>query len=74
VTPDRPIFNGVEVFSATMPVERARLGERVTEWIRIHARCEIAEIEVVQSSDAFFHCVSIIVFYRELLQHRDVVA
>jgi hypothetical protein len=58
-------FNGVQVFSATMLADRARLGERVTEWVRLHPSYEIVDIVVTQSSDAAFHCVAISVFYRD---------
>jgi hypothetical protein len=58
-------FNGLKVFSATIAPERARLGERITEWIQTHPRCELTEIVVTQSSDAAFHCVAITVFFRE---------
>lgn len=69
-----PRFNGVKTFSATMPIERARLGERVTEWITTHARCKVVEIQVTQSSDASFHCFAITVFYREELARRRDLA
>lgn len=36
-------FNGVKVFSATMVADRQVLGEKVTEWIRAHPACEIAD-------------------------------
>jgi hypothetical protein len=58
-------FNGVQVFSATLMADRARLGERVTEWMDAHRWCEIADVVVTQSSDAAFHCVAFSVFYWE---------
>jgi hypothetical protein len=58
-------FNGLKVFSATMAPDRARLGERITEWIQTHPHCELTELVVTQSSDAAFHCLAITVFFRE---------
>jgi hypothetical protein len=58
-------FNGVKVFSATMVGERERLGERVTEWMRLRGDAETCEVVVTQSSDQAFHCVAITVFYWE---------
>ncbi|HSK01959.1 MAG TPA: hypothetical protein VK932_11985 [Kofleriaceae bacterium] len=58
-------FDGVKVFSATMAPDRGRLGERITEWIQAHPDCELTEIVVTQSSDAAFHCLAFIVFFRE---------
>jgi hypothetical protein len=58
-------FNGVKVFSATKAKERDELGETVTRWIRSNADCEIVDRVVTQSSDDEFHCLSIIIFYRQ---------
>ena len=58
-------FNSVKVFSATIVADRARLGERVTDWIQSHPHCELTEMVVTQSSDSAFHCLAIIVFFRE---------
>ncbi len=60
-------FNGVKVFSATMAQDRESLGERVTGWLERHPDLEIQEIETKQSSDNAFHCISILVFYRDPL-------
>ena len=62
-------FNGVKVFCATMVAQRQTLGEAVTAWLE-DARArrpgfQIVNIEVRQSSDQAFHCISIIVFYNE---------
>jgi hypothetical protein len=56
-------FNSVKVFSATMFADRAQLGEKVTAWIADHPRAEVKEMVVTQSSDASFHCVTIVMFY-----------
>jgi hypothetical protein len=59
------LFNGVKVFSATKAREREELGETVTRWIRSNADIEIVDRVVTQSSDDEFHCLSIILFYRQ---------
>lgn len=56
-------FMGVKVFSATLFAARERLGEDVTAWIAAHPEYAIDDIEVRQSSDAGYHCLSITVFY-----------
>lgn len=58
-------FNGVKVFSATMVRDRNELGEKVTEWIRAHPKCDIVDYKVTQSSDSEFHCITISLFYNE---------
>jgi len=56
-------FNGVRVFSATMHMDRAVLGEKVTEWLAAHPTYEIADMIVTQSSDHAFHCITITAWY-----------
>lgn len=58
-------FNGVKVFSATMVAVREHLGEKVTDWMRDHPRCEVRDAYVTQSSDEAFHCIAITLFYWE---------
>lgn len=58
-------FDGVKVFSATMLADRARLGERVTDWIAAHPQASVVDLVVTQSSDAEFHCIAISLFYWE---------
>jgi|LNFM01.1.fsa_nt_gb hypothetical protein len=59
-------FDAVKVFSATVAGDRERLGERLTEWIRAQPRpIVVVDRAVVQSSDDRFHCISIVLFYRE---------
>lgn len=58
-------FDGLQVFSATMHHERAVLGEKITDWLTANRpNVDIVDIEVFQSSDSSFHCVTIIVFYK----------
>ncbi len=61
-------FNGVRVFSATMVAKRQTLGEEVTRWLeesQARPGFEIVDIVVRQSSDATFHCFSLVLFFRE---------
>lgn len=62
-------FHGVRVFCATMIQQRQALGEQVTAWIAAARRdrpgFEIVDVVMRQSSDAAFHCVSCVVFFRE---------
>jgi hypothetical protein len=51
-----------KVFSTTMVVDRQKLGEKITEWIRAN-RAMVERIEIVQSSDDAFHCVSVVAFW-----------
>ena len=64
-SPDKNVFNGVKIFSATMAQERERLGEKVTDWLAHHPRARIVDKIVTQSSDEAFHCVAITLFYWE---------
>ncbi len=58
-------FTGVKVFSATKAREREELGETVTRWLRSNAGLEIVDRVVTQSSDDEFHCLTIVLFYRD---------
>src|SRR5512146_816683 len=58
-------FTGVKVFSATKAKEREELGETVTRWLRSNADLEIVDRVVTQSSDDEFHCLSIVLFYKQ---------
>ncbi|HET6412435.1 MAG TPA: hypothetical protein VFG53_10270 [Anaeromyxobacter sp.] len=57
-------FTGVKVFSATKAREREELGETVTRWMRSND-VEIVDRVVTQSSDDEFHCLTIVLFYRQ---------
>ena len=63
--PVRMRFTGVKVFSATKAKEREELGETITRWLRSNADLEIVDRVVSQSSDNEFHCLSIVVFFRQ---------
>jgi hypothetical protein len=58
-------FTGVKVFSATKAKEREELGETVTRWLRANPQVEVVDRVVSQSSDDEFHCLSIVLFYRQ---------
>lgn len=58
-------FTGVKVFSATKAKEREELGETVTRWLRANPDLEIVDRVVTQSSDAEFHCLTFVLFYRQ---------
>jgi hypothetical protein len=58
-------FTGVKVFSATKAREREELGETITRWLRANADLEVLDKVVSQSSDDEFHCLSIVLFYRQ---------
>ena len=58
-------FTMVKVFSATMARERAKLGEDITLWLVDHKQLEVVNTVVKQSSDAEYHCLSIILFLRK---------
>lgn len=58
-------FTGVKVFSATKAREREELGESITRWLRSNSDLEVVDRVVRQSSDNEFHCLTILLFYRE---------
>ena len=58
-------FTGVRVFSATKAKEREELGETVTRWLRSNPEIEVVDRVVSQSSDDEFHCLTIVLFYRQ---------
>jgi hypothetical protein len=61
----RVSFTGVKVFSATKAKEREELGETVTRWLRANPGLQVVDRVVTQSSDDEFHCLTIILFYRQ---------
>jgi hypothetical protein len=54
---------GVRVFSATKARDREVLGDVITAWLQAHPERRVFDRIVVQSSDASFHCVTIVLFY-----------
>lgn len=60
-------YTGVEIFSATKHTDRDALGARVTQWLRERkGSIELVDTVSHQSSDASFHCVSILVYFKHV--------
>lgn len=56
-------YTQVKVFSATKARDRETLGEEVTRWLSTMPKhLEVVDSRVLQSSDAEFHCISIVLF------------
>lgn len=55
-------FQVVKVFSATRVRDRKALGERITAYVREHTELEVVDKVVRQSSDAEFHCFTVVLF------------
>lgn len=53
-------INMVKVFSVTKAREREELGARVSAWIADNPGVQIVRTIVAQTSDARFHCLSMI--------------
>lgn len=60
-------YGSVEVFSATKAKDRKHLGEVVTTFLRDNRDLEVVGKEVRLSSDRSFHCLTIVLFFREAL-------
>ena len=58
-------MKAVKVFTATKAREREGLGERITEWLRQSPPSEITDVQVTQSSDDEFHCLTISFLFEE---------
>ncbi len=56
------VFTGVRIFSSS--TDRDGVGDRVTAWLLANPAFRVSEVVGRQSSDAAFHCLTIIVFYR----------
>lgn len=57
-------FDGMEIFSGSKHTERKEMGASVTAWRRNNPDVSIVEVRTLQSSDSEFHCVTIIIFYK----------
>lgn len=58
-------MKGVKVFTATKAKEREGIGDRITEWLRQNPPREITDVQVTQSSDEEFHCLTITILFEE---------
>lgn len=56
-------YDTVRVFSCTKAREREVLGERVSDWLR-SSGAQLVGVEVRQSSDEQYHCMSVVLFCR----------
>ncbi|HEX9400615.1 MAG TPA: hypothetical protein VF912_10945 [Anaeromyxobacter sp.] len=61
-------FDGLKVFTTTLARDREAMGEAIGRWITEHPELEVVDREVRLSSDSEFHCLSIVVFYRDRVQ------
>jgi hypothetical protein len=52
----------VKVFTATRAADREALGGKLTSWLDAHPELKVFKALVRQSSDASFHCLSIVLF------------
>ena len=58
----------VKVFSATKARDRDAVGERITAWLAQRPGIEVLSAVVRLSSDAEFHCFSIVLFCAKLAE------
>jgi hypothetical protein len=58
-------FDVVKVFSATKAADREALGAKATAWMAEHPELNVARAVVAQSSDASFHCLTLIFFLKK---------
>jgi hypothetical protein len=59
-----PVFEGVEVFTATLAAEREKLGRRASQFIADNPGLEIVDKDVSQSSDRTHHCLTLMLYWR----------
>jgi hypothetical protein len=52
----------IKVFTATRANDREALGGKLTSWLDAHPEYVVIRAAVRQSSDASFHCLSIVLF------------
>lgn len=57
-------FDGMMMLSASKHAEREKMGAEVTAWRQRNPTLEIVDVRTLQSSDSEFHCVTIIIFYK----------
>jgi folate-dependent tRNA-U54 methylase TrmFO/GidA len=58
-------FTGCKVFSATLARDREAMSETINRWLSEHPEVEVVDKSVSLSSDRQFHCLTIILFYRD---------
>ena len=57
-------FDGMVIFSASKHTDREKMGADVTAWRRNSASATITDVRTMQSSDNEFHCVTVVIFYK----------
>jgi hypothetical protein len=57
-------YDLVKVFSATKAADREALGGKATAWLHEHADWNVVRTVVAQSSDASFHCLTLVFFLK----------
>ncbi|HXI55216.1 MAG TPA: hypothetical protein VNO55_04115 [Polyangia bacterium] len=57
-------YDGLRVFSATTVGRREKLGDDITAWLKAHPDQVPVNTIVLQSSDARFHCLTVVLFWR----------
>jgi hypothetical protein len=55
-------ISAVKVFTATRAADRDALGTKLSAWLQQHPELQVERTFVAQSSDASFHCLSIVLF------------
>ena len=58
-------FDVVKVFSATKAADRETLGAKATAWLADHPDLNVERAIVAQSSDASFHCLTMVFFLKK---------
>jgi len=58
-------FSGCKVFSTTLARDREAMSDNINRWLREHPDLEIVDKVVALSSDRQFHCLSIVLFFRQ---------
>jgi hypothetical protein len=58
-------YDVVKVFSATKAADRETLGSKASAWLADHPDLNIARAVVAQSSDASFHCLTLVFFLKK---------
>ena len=58
-------FTGCKVFSATLARDRDAMSDTINNWLGKHPELEVVDKTVTLSSDKQFHCLTIILFFRQ---------
>jgi len=61
-------FDGVEIWSMTKPTERQQLGRHITSWLCANKHCSVVDVQISQSSDNAYHCVTVFLFWVKISQ------